>query len=306
MRRVWTVLLALPLAVPSFVGGFVMVSALGPGGMLQDLLEPLGVEQLPSIYGFWGAWLTLTLFSLPVRLPADARRAASRSDPALEESARSLGKTARQTFFRVNLPLLRPAIAAGAILVALYSVSEFGAVSMLRYDTLTPLVYIHYTTSFDRSAAAVLGLPLLAAGRPDRPARAADAGPRPLPRHRAGAARRATCRSGAGGGRRRSSARSSRWLGIGDPARGDLLLAGRGLERGRVDAAALRRPSATPCRRPSVAAIFTVARRAADRAAWPCATRGRRRRRSRSSPTSGSRCRGSRSRWRSCSSPRTT
>jgi iron(III) transport system permease protein len=40
--------------------------------------------------------------------------------------------------------------------------SEFGAVSMLRYDTLTPLIYIEYTTSFDRASAAVLGLPLIA------------------------------------------------------------------------------------------------------------------------------------------------
>jgi iron(III) transport system permease protein len=55
----------------------------------------------------------------------------------------------------VTLPQLRPAIAAGAILVA-PTLSEFGAVSMLRYDTLTPLAYIQYTTSFDRSAA-VLG-----------------------------------------------------------------------------------------------------------------------------------------------------
>ena len=57
---------------------------------------------------------------------------------------------------------LRPAIAAGAVLVALYVVSEFGAVSMLRYDTLTPLMYVRYTTLFDRGAAAVLGLPLIA------------------------------------------------------------------------------------------------------------------------------------------------
>jgi iron(III) transport system permease protein len=46
--------------------------------------------------------------------------------------------------------------------VALYVLSEFGAVSMLRYDTLTPLVYIQYATRFDRSAAAILGLPLIA------------------------------------------------------------------------------------------------------------------------------------------------
>ena len=161
LARVWSVLLALPLAVPTFVGGFIIISALGPGGLLQDLLGPLGVERLPSIYGFWGAWATLTVLSYPyVYLPA--RAALRRLSPALEEASRSLGKDARETFVRVNLPQLRPAIAAGGILVALYVLSEFGAVSMLRYDTLTPLVYLQYTTSFDRGLAAVLGLPLIA------------------------------------------------------------------------------------------------------------------------------------------------
>ncbi len=161
MRPFWTIMLALPLSVPSFIGGFVVVSALGPGGMLQDVLSPLGVEQLPSLYGFRGAWLTLTFFSYPY-IYLTVRSALKRTDPALEEAARSLGKPALPTFWLVNLPQLRPAIAAGAILVALYVLSEFGAVSMLRYDTLTPMVYIRYTTSFDRSSAAVLALPLLA------------------------------------------------------------------------------------------------------------------------------------------------
>jgi iron(III) transport system permease protein len=161
LRRLWTVLLALPLAVPSFVGGFITVSALGPGGMLQDFLEPFGVEKIPSIYGFTGSWLTLSVFSYPY-IFLTTRAALLRADPAIEETARSLGKSARQTFLLVNLPLLRPGIAAGALLVALYVLSEFGAVSMLRYDTLTPLAYIYYTTSFDRSSAAVVALPLLA------------------------------------------------------------------------------------------------------------------------------------------------
>lgn len=160
LRSAWTVLLALPLSVPSFIGGFVTVSALGPGGMLQDLLEPFGVEQIPSLYGFKGAWLTLTFFTYPY-IYLTVRAALKRVDPSLEEAARSLGKSPLETFLRVNLPQLRPAIAAGAILVALYTLSEFGAVSMLRYDTLTPLAYLQYTTSFDRNAAAVLGLPLL-------------------------------------------------------------------------------------------------------------------------------------------------
>jgi iron(III) transport system permease protein len=161
LRGLWSVLLALPLAVPTFVGAYIVLSALGPGGLLQDLLEPFGVERLPSIYGFWGAWFTICVLSYPyIYLPV--RAALLRVDPALEEAARSVGKDARVTFLRVNLPQLRPATAAGAILVALYVLSEFGAVSMLRYDTLTPLVYIQYTTRFDRSYAAILGLPLIA------------------------------------------------------------------------------------------------------------------------------------------------
>jgi iron(III) transport system permease protein len=160
LRSVWTVTLALPLAIPSFVGGFITVSALGPGGMLQDVLSPLGVERLPSLYGFKGAWLTLTFLSYPY-VYLTVRAALRRADPALEEASRSLGKSAMETFLRINLPQLRPGIAAGALLLALYCLSEFGAVAMLRYDTLTPIVYIQYTSSFDRSAAAVLGLPLI-------------------------------------------------------------------------------------------------------------------------------------------------
>ena len=161
LRTLWTVLLALPLSIPSFIGGFVTVSALGPGGMLQDVLEPFGVQQVPSLYGFKGAWLTLSFFTYPY-IFLTVQAALRRADPSLEEASRSLGKGPIETFFRVNLPQLRPAIAAGGILVALYVLSEFGAVSMLRYDTLTPLAYVQYTSSFDRSAAAVLGLPLLA------------------------------------------------------------------------------------------------------------------------------------------------
>ncbi|MCC6236169.1 MAG: iron ABC transporter permease [Dehalococcoidia bacterium] len=152
--------LALPLAVPSFVGGYVMISALSPGGLVQQVLQPLGVARLPSIYGFWGAWAVLSALSYPyVFLQVCA--ALRRIDPALEDASRSLGQTAFATFRRVTLPLLRPAVSAGGILVALYVLSEFGAVSMLRYDTLTPLVYVRYATAFDRTSAAVLGLPLI-------------------------------------------------------------------------------------------------------------------------------------------------
>ena len=63
--RAWATLATLPLVIPSYIGAYVFVSALGPRGALQDLIEPLGVDRLPSIYGFPGAWLVLTLFTYP-------------------------------------------------------------------------------------------------------------------------------------------------------------------------------------------------------------------------------------------------
>jgi len=159
-RTVWAVLAALPLVVPSYVGGFVLVSALGPRGMLQGFLEPLGVERLPEIYGFPGAALALTLFTYPYVF-LTARGALRRMDPAMEEAARSLGSGAWRTFFRVTLPQLRPAVMAGALLVALYALSDFGVVSLLQYDSFSAEIYLHYRSAFDRTPAAILALMLV-------------------------------------------------------------------------------------------------------------------------------------------------
>ena len=160
-RRVWAVLAALPLVVPSYVGGFVLVSMFGPRGLLQDALAPLGVERLPEIYGLPGAALALTLFSYPYVL-LTVRGALRGMDPALEEASRSLGSGGWATFFRITLPQLRPAIVAGALLVALYSLSDFGAVSLLQFDSFSREIYTQYRSAFDRTPAAILGLILVA------------------------------------------------------------------------------------------------------------------------------------------------
>ncbi|HEX9712427.1 MAG TPA: iron ABC transporter permease [Actinomycetota bacterium] len=160
-RRVWTVLAALPLVIPSFVGGYVFIAALGPRGLVQGWLEPLGVERLPSIYGFPGAWLVLTLFTYPYVFLM-ARAALRGLDPTLEDAARSLGDGRRAVLRRVVLPQLRPSIVAGALLVALYTLHDFGAVSLLRYDSFTRAIYLRYAGSFDRSSAALLALVLVA------------------------------------------------------------------------------------------------------------------------------------------------
>ena len=162
LRRVWSVATALPLVIPSYVGGLIVVVALGPRGMLQQLLDNLwGIDRLPDIYGFPGALLTLTFLSYPYVL-LTVRAALLRMDPALEEVSRGLGRSSRTTFFRVILPLLRPAIAGGSLLVALYTLSDFGAVSLLRYETFTWAIFLQYDSALDRTLAASMSLVLVA------------------------------------------------------------------------------------------------------------------------------------------------
>jgi iron(III) transport system permease protein len=160
-RRILTIVTALPLAIPTYVGGFAYVAFLGPRGMVQDWLEPLGVDRIPSIYGFWGAWLVLSLFTYPYVL-LTVRAALRRLDPTPEEVSRTLGHGPWSTFRQVVLPQLRPSITAGGLLVALYTLSDFGAVSLMRFDSFTTAIYVQYRASLDRSTAAVLGLMLVA------------------------------------------------------------------------------------------------------------------------------------------------
>ena len=160
-RRLWAVLVALPLVIPTYVGAFLIISTLGPKGLLQQLIEPvLGIERLPSIYGLPGAALTLTLLSFPYVF-LTVRGVLADLDPSMEESARSLGHGSWSVAKRVTLPLLRPAIAAGSLLVALYTLSDFGAVSLMRYETFTWAIYQQYQTIFDRSVAAAMALILV-------------------------------------------------------------------------------------------------------------------------------------------------
>lgn len=159
--RFWTVAAALPLVVPSYVAAYSYIGAFGPRGALQGLLEPLGVEQLPQLYGFTGAWIVLSLFTYPYVF-LSVRSALTQMDPSIEEAALTLTKSRGELFFRLTLPHLRPAILSGCLLVALYVVHDFGAVSLLRYDTFTRAIYLQYLGSFDRTAAATLSLALSA------------------------------------------------------------------------------------------------------------------------------------------------
>jgi iron(III) transport system permease protein len=159
-RRMWTVLVAMPLILPSYVAAFIFISLLSPKGLVQQLLQPVaGIERLPSLYGFPGAFLVLTLITYPL-IFLTVRGAILRLDPSLEEAARNLGLGPRQVFWRVTLPHLRPGILAGSLLVTLYVLRDFGAVTTLQYNTFTRIIYNRYL-SYRLDMAALFALVLV-------------------------------------------------------------------------------------------------------------------------------------------------
>ncbi len=141
--RAFAVLAALPLAVPTYIAAFTWVSA------------------VDTFAGFWASALVLTLCSYPyVFLPVAG--ALRRTDPAQEDVARSLGHRPWRIFRTVTVPQLRPAVAGGALLVALYVLSDFGAVAILGTDTFTRAIFTAFDLGFDRTGALVLSTVLVA------------------------------------------------------------------------------------------------------------------------------------------------
>jgi iron(III) transport system permease protein len=138
-RGLWTLLVVAPLTMPLFVTSYAW-SALSPS--LDGYLGAAGI-------------ISFSYYPIVFLLVAAALR---NMDPALEESARSLGLSARQTFFRVVMPQLRPALLGGLLLVLLDTLVEFDAFVALQYQTFSVNVYAQYQLSFSASGAAALSL----------------------------------------------------------------------------------------------------------------------------------------------------
>lgn len=126
-----------PLSVPAFVASYAWATV------------------WPSISGLSGAALVATLSYYPfVYLPVLGTL--RRLDPDLEESAAALGLTPLQTYARAVLPQLRLPVLAGALLVTLHLLAEYGAFAFVRFDTFTTAIYDQYKSTFAGPAASVL------------------------------------------------------------------------------------------------------------------------------------------------------
>ena len=141
-RRLWGVILCLPFAVPAFVSSFTWVS-------LSASFEGLG-----------GAILVMSLSKYPlIFLPVAATL--RNLDPALEESARTLGQNRWGVCFNITLPLLWPSLLAGSLLIALHMLVEFGALSIIGLQTFTTAIYQQFELEFSNANAAMLSAVLL-------------------------------------------------------------------------------------------------------------------------------------------------
>lgn len=157
-KKIFRWMLAMPLAIPAYIGGIVHLALLRPrGGVLPKLLEDIFGQPVftPSPLGFGGAAFILTLFMFPyVYLLSGATFRTLHA--SLEEASRVFGRTPLQTLFQVTLPALRPGLTAGALLVALDILAEYGTVALLRYETFSSAIFVQLSGRYDRSAASVL------------------------------------------------------------------------------------------------------------------------------------------------------
>jgi iron(III) transport system permease protein len=172
-RRFFRTALLLPYLVPPFIGALAWLALLGPVGFVNQLWMALtgDPEPLFRIYGALGIVLALSLYNYPLAY-LTVLASLERMDPALEEAARSSGATPFRMVRDVTLPLVAPAVGAGAVLVFLSSVANFGIPAILgfpaKYFVLTTKIFATIL-DFDRPnnlglAAALSFLLVLAAG----------------------------------------------------------------------------------------------------------------------------------------------
>ena len=165
-RRLFDWALLLPLAVPTYIVAYVYLDVLHPVGPVQSLIRAvIGVDsprdfRLPDIRSMIGCILLLSAVLYPY-VYLTTRAMFMMQSANLIDVARTLGHGPRKVFFRVALPLARPAIAVGISLVLLETLNDIGASEFLGVRTLTVSVYTTWVTRSNLPGAAQLALAML-------------------------------------------------------------------------------------------------------------------------------------------------
>lgn len=153
--RFWTIVAALPLVIPSYIGAIAFVSMFGSGGEIDSLL---GVTP-PRVHGLRGSVFIITLYTYPYVF-LTTRAALISMDRSLVDAARTLNHGPVASFRRVTFPIIRPGIAAGALLAALYAISDFGTPAFMQASVFTSRIYGEFS-GFAVEYAALLALQLI-------------------------------------------------------------------------------------------------------------------------------------------------
>ncbi|MBW1693648.1 MAG: iron ABC transporter permease [Deltaproteobacteria bacterium] len=162
-RRFFNWALMLPLAVPTYVLAFVFIGLLDFSGPVQTLFRAYiasSVKWFPNIRSAGGIILVMSLALYPY-VYLLARNAFKTQGKRVLEVSQALGHSQAKTFFKAALPMARPWIASGLMLVLMETLADFGAVSIFNYDTFTTGIYKAWFGFFSLSAAAQLSSVLL-------------------------------------------------------------------------------------------------------------------------------------------------
>jgi iron(III) transport system permease protein len=164
-RRIFEWALLLPLAMPAYIVAYAYTDALQFAGPLQTSLREWfgwrrGDYWFPEIRSLAGGMFVFTVVLYPY-VYLLARTAFMARTAAMLDAARSLGLTPWQTWWRVNMPLARPAIAAGALLALMETIADYGASVYFGLQTFTTAIYRAWFALGDRMAASQLAAVLL-------------------------------------------------------------------------------------------------------------------------------------------------
>lgn len=155
-RKMFSWALLLPLAVPAYVTAFVVVGLLDFTGPVQTLAREMGLAlPFPEIRSRGGVILVMVLAFYPY-VYLIARNAFLTQGKRALEAAQSLGYSQRAGFFKVALPMARPWIVGGVMLVVMETLADFGTVSVFNYDTFTTGIYKAWFSLFSLPAASQL------------------------------------------------------------------------------------------------------------------------------------------------------
>ncbi|MFZ3092148.1 MAG: iron ABC transporter permease [Nitrospirota bacterium] len=160
-KRIWEWALILPLAMPGYVLAYAYGSIMAPGGIAQRLWinlfgeGPSQILAMPSLYGFWGVSIILSLVNYPY-IYLLTRASLLSQNVTYDEAARVLGGSRWKRLWSINIRMAYPGIVAGIALALMEVMADFGTVAMLRYPTFTEAIYRQMTARFDPAGAAAL------------------------------------------------------------------------------------------------------------------------------------------------------